>query len=252
MKRAKRSKPEIIKVGNIAVRLYKRERETASGKTRIVYEVADYTSGERRFRGFSDHAEAKREADKIARQLASGETTAATMRNADAASYGRAVEILRPTGASLELAATVYAKVFQIVGEDAIEAATFYARHRAGQVQKRKIADVVVEFVTSREARGKSAAYVNDLRQRLARFAKFTGADVTTNYTRSPEFGMTATGALAVTTDAYANEHFFAICYIKWAGTLWTVSNVDVQSPRLLLTLGGVYNGPKAPTTSYP
>jgi len=183
MKRATRSKPEIIKVGNILVRLYKRERKTASGKTRIVYEVADYTSGNRRFRGFSDHDEAKREAEKIARQLASGETTAATMRNADAASYGRALEILRPTGASLELAATVYAKVFQILGEDAaIEAATFFKRHRAGQIQKRKIADAVIEFVKSREARGKSAAYVNDLRQRLARFAKFTGADVSTIY----------------------------------------------------------------------
>ncbi len=58
--------------------------------------------------------------------------------------------------------------------------------------------------------------------------------------------------SISIVADAYANEHFFAICYIKWAGTLWTVSNVDVQSPRLLLTLGGVYNGPKAPTTSYP
>jgi hypothetical protein len=27
-------------------------------------------------------------------------------------------------------------------------------------------------------------------------------------------------------------------------GTLWTLSNVEVQSPRLVLRLGGVYNGP--------
>ena len=51
--------------------------------------------------------------------------------------------------------------------------------------------------------------------------------------------------SISIVADAYANEHFFAIRYIAWAGTLWTVSDVEVQSPRLLLRLGGVYNGPK-------
>lgn len=55
--------------------------------------------------------------------------------------------------------------------------------------------------------------------------------------------------SISIVADAYANEHFFAMRYIKWAGTLWTISNVDVQSPRLILRLGGVYNGPKAPVT---
>jgi len=52
--------------------------------------------------------------------------------------------------------------------------------------------------------------------------------------------------SISIVADAYANEHFFAIRYVEWAGTLWTVSEVEVQSPRLLLRLGGVYNGPKA------
>lgn len=51
--------------------------------------------------------------------------------------------------------------------------------------------------------------------------------------------------SISIVADAYANEHFFAIRYVEWAGTLWTVSEVDVQSPRLLLRLGGVYNGPR-------
>jgi hypothetical protein len=45
--------------------------------------------------------------------------------------------------------------------------------------------------------------------------------------------------------DAYAIQNIFAIRYVEWMGTLWVVSNVDIQSPRLLLRLGGVYNGPK-------
>lgn len=51
--------------------------------------------------------------------------------------------------------------------------------------------------------------------------------------------------SISIVADAYANEHFFAIRYIEWAGTLWTVSDVEVQRPRLTLRLGGVYNGPK-------
>jgi hypothetical protein len=49
--------------------------------------------------------------------------------------------------------------------------------------------------------------------------------------------------SISVVADAYAEEHIFAIRYIKWQGVLWVVSEVEVQRPRLLLRLGGVYTG---------
>lgn len=52
--------------------------------------------------------------------------------------------------------------------------------------------------------------------------------------------------SISIMADAYANEHFFAIRYVEWAGTLWHVTEVTVERPRLLLRLGGVYNGPTA------
>lgn len=52
--------------------------------------------------------------------------------------------------------------------------------------------------------------------------------------------------SISIVADAYASENFFAMRYIKWAGTLWTVQSVVVERPRLILRLGGVYNGPKA------
>ena len=58
--------------------------------------------------------------------------------------------------------------------------------------------------------------------------------------------------SISVVADAYANEHFFAIRYVEWAGVLWTVDNVEVQSPRLLLRLGEVYNGPTPDITPNP
>lgn len=57
---------------------------------------------------------------------------------------------------------------------------------------------------------------------------------------------------ISIVADEYANEHFFAIRYVEWAGTLWTVSSVEVQRPRLLLRLGEVYNGPTAGVTPAP
>ena len=51
--------------------------------------------------------------------------------------------------------------------------------------------------------------------------------------------------SVSIVSDTYANEHFSAIRYVEWAGTLWKVTEVEVSSPRLILRLGGVYNGPK-------
>lgn len=55
---------------------------------------------------------------------------------------------------------------------------------------------------------------------------------------------LSVANSISIVADAYANDHFFAIRYVEWAGVLWTVSDVEVQSPRLVLRLGEVYNGP--------
>ena len=47
---------------------------------------------------------------------------------------------------------------------------------------------------------------------------------------------------ISIIADPYANQNFHAIRYVEFMGNLWTVSNAEVQYPRLILTLGGVYN----------
>lgn len=51
---------------------------------------------------------------------------------------------------------------------------------------------------------------------------------------------------ISIVADAYAMDHFFNIRYVTWRGARWKVSNVEVQYPRLILTLGEVYHGPEA------
>lgn len=48
--------------------------------------------------------------------------------------------------------------------------------------------------------------------------------------------------SISIVADAYAYQKFFAIRYVIWMGVKWKVTNAEVQSPRLLLTIGGVYN----------
>lgn len=50
--------------------------------------------------------------------------------------------------------------------------------------------------------------------------------------------------SVSIVADAYAYEHFFAIRYVEMAGVLWIVNTVEVRSPRLILRMGGKYDGP--------
>ena len=48
---------------------------------------------------------------------------------------------------------------------------------------------------------------------------------------------------LSIVADPYANKHFYSMRYVELGGAKWKITNVDVQFPRLVLTIGGVYNG---------
>lgn len=55
---------------------------------------------------------------------------------------------------------------------------------------------------------------------------------------------VSVSNSISIVTDEYAIKHFFAIKYVIWEGVRWTVTQVEVQHPRLILSLGSVYNGP--------
>ena len=47
---------------------------------------------------------------------------------------------------------------------------------------------------------------------------------------------------ISILADSFAYENFFSMRYIVWFGSKWKITNIEVQRPRLLLTIGGVYN----------
>ncbi len=172
--------PRGVQVGSVTVKVYRRTRADGSDG----FEVADYTTGARQLRSCKNEQAALAEAHRIAKLLASGDVEAAMMKNSEAASYGRAVEILRPTGLSLELAATIVAKAFKILGGDKIVAAAeYYAAHSPETLTPRTVAEVVTEVLASKDGK-RAENTISDLRARLNTFAdRFKGdvASVTTS-----------------------------------------------------------------------
>lgn len=51
---------------------------------------------------------------------------------------------------------------------------------------------------------------------------------------------------LSIISDPFVYENFQHIKYIRWMGANWKVTKVEILRPRLILTTGGVYNGPTA------
>lgn len=47
---------------------------------------------------------------------------------------------------------------------------------------------------------------------------------------------------ISIISDPYVSSNFHAIRYVTFMGAKWKVANIDVQYPRLILSLGGVYN----------
>lgn len=54
---------------------------------------------------------------------------------------------------------------------------------------------------------------------------------------------ITVSNEISVLSDPYVTENIPWIKYVVWNGARWKVSSVEVQYPRLILSVGGVYNG---------
>ena len=48
---------------------------------------------------------------------------------------------------------------------------------------------------------------------------------------------------ISIVADPYANENSQYMKYVIFQGAKWKITNVNIQYPRMILTIGGVYNG---------
>lgn len=57
---------------------------------------------------------------------------------------------------------------------------------------------------------------------------------------------LTLDNQFSIVGDAEAYENFLKMRYVIWEGVYWRITNVLVQRPRLILTVGGIWDGVKA------
>lgn len=56
---------------------------------------------------------------------------------------------------------------------------------------------------------------------------------------------ITISNKISFITDPYARQNFQNIRYVTYMGSKWRVTNVNVEYPRLTLTLGGIWTDEK-------
>ena len=47
---------------------------------------------------------------------------------------------------------------------------------------------------------------------------------------------------ISIVADPYANENFHSMRYVYFMGAKWKITSVEVKYPRLILSIGGLYN----------
>lgn len=72
--------------------------------------------------------------------------------------------------------------------------------------------------------------------------------DVTRNTSRFQSTGevnddVNINNNISIIADPYANENFHYMRYVEFMGAKCKITNVEIKYPRIILTIGGVYNG---------
>lgn len=54
---------------------------------------------------------------------------------------------------------------------------------------------------------------------------------------------ITISNEISIVSDSFLNEHYSTISYVVLNGIKWKVNSINIQYPRLVLSVGGLYNG---------
>ena len=57
---------------------------------------------------------------------------------------------------------------------------------------------------------------------------------------------LTIGNEISIVSDPYADQNFHAMRYVSFMGAKWKLTTVEVKPPRLILSTGGIWNGPTA------
>ncbi|MBP9225045.1 MAG: tyrosine-type recombinase/integrase, partial [Verrucomicrobiales bacterium] len=161
--------PEIIREGNAVVKIY-----ASPVKGRPRYIVAYRGSDSRRMtRSFANYNEARLGAENAAVEIHNGTLEKLELKGGDRRAHERAATIAAELDQPLDSALMEFKEARALLpeGVSLVEAARFFARHGAGIVEKRSLAEVVESFIGQLNADNRSKRHVEDARARLHKLA---------------------------------------------------------------------------------
>lgn len=161
--------PVIIREGNASVKIYSSTNRGSPIYT-LAYKAFD---GQRKRLSFRDFDEAKLEAENLAVTIHNGTLEKLEITGEQRRAHERAAVIAAEMDRPLDSALIELKEARDLLPDDVslVEAARFFTRHGAANVQKREVIDVVDDFIKQLEADNRSDRYVEDARARLHKFA---------------------------------------------------------------------------------
>ena len=71
--------------------------------------------------------------------------------------------------------------------------------------------------------------------------------DILRNYRRNENSGnrnddFTLNNQISVLSDTFMLENLQYMKYVTWMNSKWTISSIEIQHPRVILEVGGIYN----------
>ena len=55
---------------------------------------------------------------------------------------------------------------------------------------------------------------------------------------------LTINNQISIVADPFAENNFHSMKYVRFMGANWKITSVEPRFPRLILSVGGVFNGP--------
>ena len=72
---------------------------------------------------------------------------------------------------------------------------------------------------------------------------------ISTFYSDGINANVNISNEFSIISDSYITQNASRMRYIKYNGEYWRIRDITIQYPRLILNVGGEYNGPTASST---
>jgi len=177
--------PVRFRLGRTVVKIYPKP---ATDSRKAGFQLADYSTGKRRFRWFPDLKEAKQEAARIASLINAGDQEGASMTGEERRQLVRSSTLIEPYHLDVATACELFAQAAKLVGpHQVVAAAEQFAKQHPATREKRPLKESAEAYQEAKEQRKRSPRTLKSLAFYLGRFVEahpekdlsdFTGPDI--------------------------------------------------------------------------